>query len=338
MIFFRADSNDIIASGHIMRCISIASYFREKGYDVTFLIADKNPVEMLEKAELDYYILNSKWNDLSYEYDTIVSCLKREENPILIIDTYSVNKEYVDKVSPFARVCYLGSKKEYLGNLAGLINYSTDIDESFYKLNYPKTKLLLGPSYAPLRKEFQNVEEHYTNNDFRILLTTGNSDPYNCTSLILQYLIQNEIIMNYSIDVVVGRMFNDVDGMVSKFSSFRNIRFYQGANLSELMKSSSLAISANGTTVYELAASHVPIISFALVREQVKSAETLFNLGVLKYAGQMYSNKDECISSIIQYVLAFIANPSELEIIGKNAYKVIGGNGCEKIFDLISTL
>ena len=75
MIFFRADSNEIIASGHIMRCISIATFLKNKGCDVLFLIADENPVEMLECAGISYQILHSKWNDLSYEIDKVYSIL-----------------------------------------------------------------------------------------------------------------------------------------------------------------------------------------------------------------------------------------------------------------------
>ena len=263
MIFFRADSNDIIASGHIMRCISLASYFKEMKFDVLFLIADNNAVPLLQEADMPFCILNSKWDNLLSELDIVIPILQNEVSPILIIDSYSVNKEYIEKVSLYAKVCYLGSKKEYLGDLDCLINYSTDIDELFYRVNYPRTKLLLGPSYAPLRKEFQNVEEHYNKTDIRILLTTGNSDPLNCTPKILQKLEEYKINEKCYIDVVIGQMFKNVDVMVSRFNNSKNINFYRGTKLSLLMHNSSLAISANGTTVYELASSHVPIISFS---------------------------------------------------------------------------
>ena len=65
MIFFRADSNDIIASGHIMRCISLASYFKEMKFDVLFLIADNNAVPLLQEADMPFCILNSKWDNFS---------------------------------------------------------------------------------------------------------------------------------------------------------------------------------------------------------------------------------------------------------------------------------
>ena len=104
------------------------------------------------------------------------------------------------------------------------------------------------------------------------------------------------------------------------------------------MKNASLAISANGTTIYELAASHVPTISFSLVTEQVNSAKALSSLGVVKYAGEMFSNMEECLNTIIYYVQNLQSNPLALMQLGKNAHHVIAGNGCEKIFNVVSTL
>lgn len=333
MIFFRADSNEIIASGHIMRCISIATFLKNKGCDVSFLIADENPVEMLEYAGITYQILHSKWNDLSHEIDKIHSIICKENNPILLIDTYSVNKEYVEEFLPYAKVGYIGSKQEYLGKLNFLINYSTDINDSFYNFNYSETKLLLGPSYAPLRKEFQNVLEHYNEPDFRILLTTGNTDPFNCVPLVIDKIINNENLEGSYIDVVVGKMFKNANNLLAKYKDKHNITLHQNVvSMSELMQKASLSISANGTTIYELAASHVPIISFSLVPEQVRSAESLTKLGIIQYAGEMFSNMEKCINNIIDHANRLKSYPQELELLGRKAHKIIDGKGCEKIY------
>ena len=41
-IFIRADANSQIASGHIMRCLTIAGALRRKDHQVTFLISDSD--------------------------------------------------------------------------------------------------------------------------------------------------------------------------------------------------------------------------------------------------------------------------------------------------------
>lgn len=123
-VFFRADSNKNIASGHIMRCISIALELISRKQSVMFLIADQNPVEMLSRYKMPYMVLNSCWSDLSIEVGFVKEILKSNTLPVLIIDTYSVNKAYIEQLSEFAIICYLGSKKEDLGELDLLINYN----------------------------------------------------------------------------------------------------------------------------------------------------------------------------------------------------------------------
>lgn len=338
MIYFRADSNSHIASGHIMRCITIASFFKKKGYDVEFLIADENPIQMLERASMPYTVLNSQWDDLSDEVESVSNILKRDYESTLIIDTYQVNRSYVELLKPFAAIYYLGSKQEYLGALEGIINYSTDIDYEFYNTQYDKsTKLLLGPSYAPLREEFCNVPEHYNLKNFRILLTSGNTNQNGCIEKILETLTTSDIFQSLIIDVIVGNMFTNKQELQHRYSMYENINLhYNVSSMAEIMKNSSLSIAANGTTVYELAASNVPIISFAMVNEQVSSAKGLQSLGVVDYAGSFFDKETECLNHIQSSVKLYFSNRELLRTLGKKAHIVIDGKGCEKIYNSIT--
>ena len=49
MFYFRADGNEKIAMGHVMRCLTIAEALRERGEKVLFLTADESPVQFIEK-------------------------------------------------------------------------------------------------------------------------------------------------------------------------------------------------------------------------------------------------------------------------------------------------
>lgn len=334
MIYFRVDSNSIIASGHVMRCLSIADECRTCGIDCEFLIADKNPIQMIERAGFSYEVLNSKWDDLEQEIHKVKDILKETEKPLLIIDTYYVTAHYIENLLPVAKVCYLGSKKENLGALSALINYSTDVDYTFYKQTYDlKTKLLLGPGYAPLRKEFYQVDHVLTPEIRHILLTTGNTDPQNMVGMILKELIELSFFDELTIDVVVGNMFQNNDILFDNFKE-DNILFHQHVtSMSNLMKHSDLAISANGTTVYELVASHVPAITFAMVREQEASAEALEKLGVVTYCGSSYINHKKCIQKIVDKIKQYYIHPDIRILQEKRASQIIGGDGCRKIVE-----
>ena len=46
-IYIRVDMNEIIATGHVMRCLSVADAAREIGKETIFIVADEKPVELL---------------------------------------------------------------------------------------------------------------------------------------------------------------------------------------------------------------------------------------------------------------------------------------------------
>lgn len=334
MIFFRADSNKQIASGHIMRCLSIAQAFEEVGEDVEFLIADENPIPMLEQANVNYTILHSTWNNLMKEVSIVRSRLQAQPNSLLFIDTYQVSRQYVEELLPYARICYLGSKQEYLGPILALINYSTDIDYDFYSIKYgTTTKLLLGAAYAPLRKEFMGVRHSLSKDGkCRILLTTGNTDARNYVGKILAKLTENSISSQIEVQVVLGGMFGTKEELHNLYDNHPNVVLHENIKLmSSLMSTCELAISANGTTVYELAAANVPVVSFAMVEEQVKSARKLAELNVVDYCGEIYNNESLVISNIVKETIHLVASPQDRLKQAKKANSVIDGRGCERI-------
>lgn len=340
MVFFRADSNKQIASGHIMRCISIAQAFKDAGEDVTFLIADENPILMLERAEMKYHNLHSVWNQLMDEIEAMKSLLQCYDKPLLVIDTYQVSRDYVEALLPYAKICYLGSKPEYLGPIQALINYSTDIDYNFYNNNYKDTtKLLLGASYAPLRKEFLEVKHKQSiDGKCRVLLTTGNTDARNCVSKILSILTQSNA-SSLEIHVVVGAMFDAKEQLHQFYDGNPMVVLHENVkSMSGLMAISDLAISANGTTVYELAAAQVPVISFAMVGEQVQSARKLSELGVVEYCGEIYSNTEDVVNKIVSAVLRLANYSKERQSLRQKAYSVIDGRGCQRIVEELKNI
>lgn len=340
MVFFRADSNKQIASGHIMRCLSIAQAFHDLGEETLFLIADDNPIPMLERAGASYKVLHSTWNNLMEEVDIVRGILQKEIKPILFIDTYQVSRQYVESLLPFARICYLGSKPEYLGPIQVLINYSTDIDFDFYNNNYTDiTKLLLGAAYAPIRKEFLEVKHEPSNNGkCRVLLTTGNTDACNCVGKILSNLKQSKV-SSLEIHVVVGGMFETKEQLHQLYDGDSMVVLHENVKLmATLMAISDLAISANGTTVYELAAAQVPIISFAMVEEQVKSARKLSELGVVEYCGEIYNNTDYVVGMIVNAALRLADSVEERQNLTHKAHSVIDGRGCERIVEELKNI
>ena len=60
MIYFRADGNRKIGSGHVMRCKAIAHSLRNLGQECVFIAADNSMQDQVLADKFKYICLNSK--------------------------------------------------------------------------------------------------------------------------------------------------------------------------------------------------------------------------------------------------------------------------------------
>lgn len=331
-VFFRADSNPTIASGHIMRCLPIANQFQKAMVSVCFITADNLSDGMLDGWE--HISLNSKWDNLATELPQMKELLsKYEEKPLLFIDTYSITAEYTEALSRYATVIYLGSKRGYLGHLDYQINYCAKTEPEYYESLYGnKTKLLLGLKYTPLREEFQNIQDHTKERVQRVLITTGNTDAFGYVPMILNAIIKKEFSIGIIYDVVVGRMFIHKEELETLAAHYPNIVLHRNVTrMSDLMKDSDLAITAAGNTILELAAAKVPQIAFSMVEEQMRSAKEFEELGMIDYAGEIYNNPETVIPYISKSLLKFTSSVKERQELAEHAASYVDGNGCKRI-------
>lgn len=334
MVFFRVDANDEIAFGHVMRCLSLADAFRASGEAVRFIAADGNAREVVEGRGFPLDTLGTDWRSLESEVKPMRELLSGAENPLVIVDTYRITCQYVESLADVARICYLGSKSGYLGPLFALVNYSTDIDEASYRALYggDGTKLMLGPAYAPLRSEFQGRDVCLRPEARRCLVTTGSTDPQNMVGTLLDASFTDERLAGLTFDVVVGPRFASRDVLFKCFSDESHVILHEGVkSMSALMEDCDVALSANGTTVYELAAMGLPAVTFAMVEEQEASAKALASLGAFRYAGSSYRNRKDMTRAAIDHLAALAMDYDAREKLAQRAHELIDGNGCSRI-------
>ena len=67
MIVFRVDANEQVATGHLMRTLSIASACRKCGLTCEFWLAEEKETERIAKAGFPYRILETRWDALEDE-------------------------------------------------------------------------------------------------------------------------------------------------------------------------------------------------------------------------------------------------------------------------------
>ena len=59
-IAIRVDANEIVATGHIMRCLTIAAAVRRHGAEVRFISADDHIRPYVSKAGFNMYVAEGR--------------------------------------------------------------------------------------------------------------------------------------------------------------------------------------------------------------------------------------------------------------------------------------
>ena len=77
MIGFRVDANEQIATGHLVRCISIATELIKRGIKCIFFLAEEKETARLKAANIPYVILHTDWRYMESEYDIFLPLLSR---------------------------------------------------------------------------------------------------------------------------------------------------------------------------------------------------------------------------------------------------------------------
>lgn len=308
---FRVDASPNIGYGHLVRCSALAEQIYEKGNDIVF--ATNYPEEIrkvIKHFKFDLIDLN-KFHPFSEEEINYLSASmkKIQHKKAFIVDSYNVTFEYLKNLKDeFPEMLFVAiddlAEKTYPVDI--LINGNIYAE----KLNYNRqkelgTKLLLGPKYLLLRKEFQNPSPHVIKDKVSdSLVIFGGGGIKTLTEITLDTLLSMNL-KDVKIHVVLGE--NSKEYIEDRFRNIKNIIFYHNLDakqLRELMEKSDIAISAAGSTLYELAMCGTPTIAIVTADNQK------FLIDEMDYRGLIVKleSEDNSFQKILIDKVAFLIN------------------------------
>jgi len=281
-VAIRADGSPNIGTGHIQRCLALSSQLQKEGMEVLFITKGNKLIKAKIKQEgFEVVELNDNLN-LEEDLEHTVKTIKNSKVDGLITDSYEFDEKYLTKLKKEIRLLVsIDDLAEISFPSDIVINQNIFAKELTYR-STGKTKFVLGPQYALMRKEFSNFRKRKINEKVQnMLVTLGGSDPFNLTPRILSGL--DKMGEDFSITAVIGHFFNNVseiERVVEKMD--KKVEFiHSSPQMANLMLSSDLAITGGGTTLYELAATGTPALAFCLADNQCKNVKGMAKVGTV---------------------------------------------------------
>ena len=342
LVYFRTDGNSHIATGHLVRCLSIADACFSLGMKVCFLVSDQESKALLQSFDpacrFPVRILETAvYDDLEKELPEVLGMLNEagQAEQIFFLDSYYVTEHYLSAVRTAAKVAYLDDLQlfDYPADL--LINYDV-IPESrsaSYQAAYQNAaRTLLGASYTPLRAQFTDLQPYCRDRVSNILVTTGGSDPYHFCLRLIAAFRENSFLHLCQLHVVVGRLNEDKDKLYKLADELPFLQLHENvSDMASLMASCDLAVSAAGTTLYELCAAGVPSMSFCLADNQLTAAKAFNEAGAIPCAGDIRRSCDEVLGNVMNFVTYMSENSEKRKAALETMRQLVDGKGAMRI-------
>lgn len=332
-MLIRADSNNYIGTGHIMRCMAIAKTAEKLGHNIKFVVADTDSELILCKYGMAYTCMNTVWNKLDEELDAFTKIIYDESPDCIIIDSYYVTSYYLKKLKEQCKVAYIDDLNTFKYPCDLLICYAN----YYKKFNYEKiyknneTYLLLGPRYAPLREEFSGIKVEKKKIEKKsILIMSGGTDEHHIVKRILEEMDKTRSLKKHKVIAICGIYNKDYDELMKKYIDNENITLLKAVdNMEQYMTEADIAVSAGGTTLYELCACGTPTICYSFVDNQLDNVKSFSEDGIMTYIGDIRTAN--VVENIVDEIEMLVCDETARNTISQRMRKLVDGKGTERI-------
>lgn len=327
-VLIRADGNEKIGSGHIMRTKSIAAQLKKLGAKVLYALADERGKKLINN-EFQSVVLSSNYECLDDEINALSSVIKEQKIKIILLDSYFVTPKYFKELKKLAKVAYIDDLDAFAYECEALINYGAFFDKNEYKARQNLAKKhFLGSEFAPLRAEFGSTQKSSKNTQKKqVLLTTGNTDLLGIMPRLLEAFLSDESLKNLEFLAISGA-FNEHENQLLVLSAkHKNIKVLKSPkNMAQIMAEADFVLSAGGSTLYELASLAKAVICFSIAANQ-NNIKSWAEAGAMLYAGDAKADFSSVVARSVNLLKSLLNDENLAKTLGQKAHFFVDGKG-----------
>lgn len=323
IIAIRADGNSDIGFGHLVRMQALARQLEKRGAKVLFL--SRNPENITDYAAQ----VISSGESLVEEDDNIARMLKQCKADMLIIDSYAYNQERLDKIASLDLLTvYIDDMNLHEFNVDFVVNGNLYAPKLEYR---GRSSLLLGNKYLLMREEFSGIVSRTVNDPVQnVLVSFGAADMENITCKVLEALFAYDKFAQLKWHVVIGPVFRKAAEIEILVRDKDNVFLHYNPAIKDLMFFCDIAISAAGSTIYELAACGVPAIVLIAAENQIKLAGEADCLGFARNLGWHRDWQSDCLFKALD---SLINDHNARQEMAAKGQSLIDGAGAGRVAD-----
>jgi UDP-2,4-diacetamido-2,4,6-trideoxy-beta-L-altropyranose hydrolase len=332
-VLVRCDASVAIGTGHAMRCLALAQAWQDSRATAVFAMAQATPAieELLQRESIEIARLKVEPGSAGDVQET-VALARAKRASWVVVDGYGFGADYqLGLKNAGVKVLFIddnGHAGHYSADL--VLNQNAHAHDGFYPSRETSTRLLLGPRFAMLRREFTSWREWKRENPAiarKLLVTMGGSDPDNLTQRVVEAILSDG---NFETTVVAGGSNPHLANLRQIVSgSGREVRLLENVtNMPELMANADLAVAGAGTTSWEMCFLGLPALLIVLAENQQGVADELAKRGIVVHLGR---GSGLAQSTIAAEVRSLAASPGVRREMGQRGRALVDGRGAERV-------
>ncbi len=361
-LIFRTDASTQIGTGHVMRCLALAQAWQDAGGDASFIMA-ACPVVLEERLLSEripvLHLTESITHGSEADAHETAAIARERGAEWIVVDGYHFGTDYQQSLQSLGlRILFWDDNAHCPHYSADLVlNQNLQASRAMYPSIAPSTNLLLGSQYVALRREFnsyRNWQREIARFTWNILITMGGSDPANLTPRVIDALntlsrppsrVKSHRIADssptptgpddyvegrFDVTVIVGgsnENIADVEAAVAR--SKHDVTLIRNSpDMPELMATADLAISAGGSTAWELCLMGLPSVLIPAAENQIAGTQRLHELGgcMMIASGAQFSP-----SELGLVLMPLTVSAHTRSILSRNARALVDGLGAERV-------
>jgi len=339
-LLIRADATTSIGTGHLMRCIALAQAWQDRGGKVTFL-------SNCESYELRQRIIDEGFdflpietphpdtNDLGFTLDMLsaISHQPSATSPWLVLDGYHFTPDYQKAIRENSYRLLVIDDIAHLDHYHAHILLNQNIHASSLRYSYDRDIVkLLSCEYVLLRREFLKYKDwkrEIPEKARKILVTMGGGDPDNVTLKVIKALNSlND--SDIEVKIVVGPANPNINSLEKELHNSPHAfgLLFSASNMPELMAWADIAISAGGSTCWEMAFMGLPSLIITLADNQAGIAEGLGKAGAGIDLGW---HENISVKQCIQALKEILQDKNKRSRLSEQGQRLVNGKGKQKV-------
>ena len=303
-IAIRTDASHAIGSGHLMRCLALASEMRKVGWKVVFVSSGREEkwIDLIKGNNFECEVIESSLDlchslhvdseepEGNWQRDAVETkqVLKNRRIGWLIVDHYGLGSYWESALRACTKnimvIDDLADRKHDCDILVDCVYGRTH--DNYFGLVPSKCEMLLGTKYALIRPEFCELRnkalkirsDHKSIQ--RVLVSLGGVDKGNLTEKVINVLQRINWRTNIELDIVVGHGYQHISRIKKQIDSIPfEAKLNIGVNdMATRIINAEIGVGTFGVSTWERFCLGLPSVNIVSEANQLEAVEKLEQL------------------------------------------------------------